>query len=55
MNTEEQKAVIEGYIAAYNSFDVEAMLAFIHPEVVFKNVAKGEVTATATGIDEFLE
>jgi ketosteroid isomerase-like protein len=52
-NADRQKEVIEGYIAAYNAFDIEAMLAFIHPDVVFKNVAGGEVNATATGADEF--
>jgi hypothetical protein len=28
-NAHRQKEVIEGYIAAYNAFDIEAMLAFI--------------------------
>lgn len=48
-----QKEIIEGYIEAYNSFDVEAMLQFAHPAVVFKNVEGGEVNATVTGIHEF--
>ena len=52
-NADRQKEVIEGYIAAYNAFDIEAMLALIHPDVVFKNVAGGEVNATATGAEEF--
>jgi hypothetical protein len=42
-------------VAAYNSFDVEAMLQFVHPDVVFKNAAGSEVNATATGIHEFRE
>jgi ketosteroid isomerase-like protein len=53
MTSSRQKEIIEGYVAAYNSFDVEAMLQFVHPDVVFKNVAGAEVNATATGIHEF--
>ncbi len=52
MNKDSQKAVIEGYIAAYNAFDVEGMLAFIHPKVVFKNITGDEVNAQAIGVDE---
>ena len=52
MNEDSQKAVIESYIAAYNAFDVEGMLAFIHPKVVFKNITGDEVNAQATGVDE---
>ncbi len=52
MDADRQKAVIEGYIAAYNAFDVEGMLGFIHPEVVFKNIAGDEVNAEASGAEE---
>ncbi|MCB2145182.1 MAG: nuclear transport factor 2 family protein [Deltaproteobacteria bacterium] len=52
MNEDSQKAVIEGYIAAYNAFDVDGMLAFIHPKVVFKNITGDGVNAQATGVDE---
>ena len=44
---------IERYVAAYNSFDVPAMLALLHAEITFQNVAGGEVTAAAHGIEEF--
>ena len=54
-NADRFKAIVEGYLAAYNALDVEAMLDFLHLEIVFKNVAGGEVNATATGIDEFRE
>lgn len=53
MTSSRQKEIIESYIAAYNSFNVDAMLQFVHPDVVFKNVAGVEVNATATGIHEF--
>jgi ketosteroid isomerase-like protein len=47
------RALIERYLAAYNAFDVPGMLALLHPDVTFENVAGGEVTASASGRDEF--
>ncbi len=50
MTAKEIQALIERYIAAYNAFDVEGMLALLHPDVLFRNVAGGTVTAEADGI-----
>lgn len=47
------RALIDRYLAAYNAFDVPAMLALLHPEITFQNVAGGEITVAAQGIDEF--
>jgi ketosteroid isomerase-like protein len=47
------RALIERYIAAYNAFDVPGMLALLDDDVVFENIAAGEVTAAARGIGEF--
>ena len=47
------RALIERYLAAYNAFDVPGMLAVLHPDVEFRNVSNGEVTAGADGIEEF--
>jgi ketosteroid isomerase-like protein len=44
---------IENYIKAYNNFDVDGMLAQLHPEVEFENIANGEVTLSIKGIDAF--
>lgn len=55
MTSSRQKEIIEGYIAAYNSFDIEALLQFVHPDVLFKNFSGDEVNATATGYHEFRE
>ena len=41
------RALIERYLDAYNAFDVEGMLALVHPNVAFENVAGGQVTASA--------
>jgi ketosteroid isomerase-like protein len=48
-----RRALIERYVAAYNAFDVPGMLALLHPDVIFENVAGGQVTASARGRDEF--
>ncbi len=55
MNDEEKKARIQSYVAAYNNFDIDAMVALVHPEVVFQNIAGGRVTAEAIGADRFRE
>ena len=47
------RALIARYLAAYNAFDVPGMLALLHPDVTFENVAGGQVTAAAHGRDEF--
>lgn len=48
-----EKDLIERYLAAYNGFDIEAMLAQLDPAVRFENVASGQLTAEASGIDDF--
>ncbi|HWE40867.1 MAG TPA: nuclear transport factor 2 family protein [Gemmatimonadaceae bacterium] len=47
------REVIDRYLAAYNAFDVAGMIEVLHPNIEFRNVAKGEVTAAARGRDEF--
>jgi ketosteroid isomerase-like protein len=47
------RALIERYLDAYNAFDVQGMLALLHPDVTFENIAGGTVTATARGREEF--
>lgn len=41
--------VIARYIEAYNAMDVAAMMATLHPEIVFENFTRGELTASARG------
>lgn len=55
MTNEELKTLIQSYIAAYNSLDIEGMVALVHPEVVFKNVVKDRVNAKAVGAAQFRE
>ena len=55
MTDEEQKMMIQSYISAYNSFDIDAMVALVHPQVVFKNIAGGKINAEASGSNQFRE
>lgn len=48
-----KKGLIDRYIAAYNSFDIDGMLALLSSGLYFENIDGGRVTATASGIDEF--
>lgn len=53
MSSDERVSVIEAFIAAYNRCDVPAMLACVHPDVVFVNRVGAEITTRAEGLDEF--
>jgi hypothetical protein len=53
MDANEQAQVIRAYVAAYNAFDVDGMLALLAPGVRFENWSGGQLTAEASGIDEF--
>jgi hypothetical protein len=53
MENADQLALIDRYLAAYNGFDVEAMLAVLSPDVRFENYSGDELTAQASGIEEF--
>lgn len=53
MDAEAQRELVNRYIAAYNAFDIEAMMKTVHPQIEFTNVAGGQVNATASGADEF--
>jgi len=43
------------YIAAYNARDVERMLSYLAPGIRFTNLSDGNVTAAASGLDEFAD
>lgn len=53
MNTEEKRSVIECYVHAVNAFDVETMIALLHPDVEYKSISDGTVTLSASGIEAF--
>lgn len=53
MMDEEKRNLILAYLNAYNSFDIEGMIKLLHADIVFKNIAAGEVNTQATGREEF--
>ena len=53
METAALKQLIEAYIEAYNRFDVAGMLAPLRDDVIFQNVANGEITLTLSGKEAF--
>ena len=55
METKAKKNLIERFVRAYNSFDVDGMVALMHPECSFQNISGGQVTAIAMGIRQFRE
>lgn len=53
MKNSDQLELITRYLAAYNAFDVDGMLAVLAPEVRFENYSGGQLSVAASGIDEF--
>lgn len=53
MDTEEKQLIIEHFVHAYNSFDINTMVSLLHPDIEFRYIADGELLAIARGIDEF--
>lgn len=39
MNRQAMKCIIDQYIRACNAFDIDGMLARVHPEIKFENIA----------------
>ncbi|MCE8019928.1 nuclear transport factor 2 family protein [Halomonas sp. MCCC 1A11036] len=48
-----KRDLIERYIAAYNDFDIEGMVAILAPDIEFENYSGEELTTLASGIEEF--
>jgi steroid delta-isomerase-like uncharacterized protein len=48
-----QQQVIEQFITAYNSFDIDKMVSLLAEDIRFENYSGDKLTASATGIDEF--
>lgn len=53
MVEEDKRSLIDRYLAAYCTFDVDGMIATLHPEIVFENVSGGETNVMTRGIAEF--
>ena len=55
MEKSEKENLIERYVQPYNDFDVDGMVALLHPEITFQNVSGGEVNAATSGLPQFRE
>lgn len=53
MNSEEKRSVIECFVHAYNSFDVDSMVSLLDPDAEYTCIVDGAVIHGATGIEEF--
>lgn len=53
MDDTSRESLVERYLAAYNRFDVDGMLAVLSNDVRFENYSGDVLTASASGIDEF--
>ncbi len=53
MTDREKRELIDRYLDAYNAFDVDGMMATLHPDIEFENIADGTVNASASGADAF--
>jgi len=47
-----RKKIIENYIHAYNTFDIDGMLKNLHDDVRFENISNGQVSLSTNGIEE---
>ncbi len=53
MNHDDAIQLVEQFIAAYNGFDVEGLIALLHPDCSSRNFSGGQVTASTDGIEDF--
>ncbi|GAB2648564.1 nuclear transport factor 2 family protein [Nocardia goodfellowii] len=53
MGETDEQALIDRYIAAYNAFDIDGLMALLAPDVRFENYSGAELTASADGVAEF--
>lgn len=53
MVRQEVQDIIETYIRAYNSFDIQGMVDLMHQDVIFRNISDGVITTETSGIPAF--
>lgn len=49
MKEKSMKRIIDQYIRSYNEFDADGMIRYLHRDMVFRNIANGEVTLELNG------
>ncbi|MEK4661462.1 nuclear transport factor 2 family protein [Priestia sp. FSL H7-0729] len=53
MENSNLKDLIEKYLSAYNTFNIDGMIGVLNENIHFRNISKGEVNSETTGIQEF--
>lgn len=53
MDEQSKRKLIEKYLKAYNTFDIDGMLTTLHPDVEFRNISGGKINTSTSGIEEF--
>ncbi|MBB6024717.1 hypothetical protein HNR77_005852 [Paenibacillus sp. JGP012] len=53
MENSKLKDLIEQYLKAYNTFNIDGMIDVLHERVHFKNITNGDVNSQTQGIEEF--
>ncbi|GGH55282.1 hypothetical protein GCM10008014_24750 [Paenibacillus silvae] len=53
MENSKLKDLIEQYLKAYNTFNIDGMIDVLHESVHFKNITNGNVDTQTQGIEEF--
>lgn len=48
-----KRKIIENFIHAYNTFDINGMLKDLHENIKFENISNEQVDLTTNGIEEF--
>ncbi|MCE7031432.1 nuclear transport factor 2 family protein [Lysobacter sp. GX 14042] len=52
MDNADMKDLIDRYLVAYNSFDIDGMLSLVSQDMRFENYSGDQLTAATSGIDE---
>ena len=52
INKNQYVEIVENYVAAYNSSDIDSMLSNMHKDVKFEDISDGKVNLHTDGIDE---
>ena len=53
MDSNEIKSLIQSYLNAYNSFDVDGMLLHLYKDIEFRNILNGVIDVETKGINQF--
>ena len=55
MQPQEMKQVVDQYVQAYNTFDIDGMLSLMHEDIIFKIISGIRTNLSTKGKSEFVE